>query len=240
MSRIARQAASVRLSSRGGCQSPLRSYASAALAQPALDTRPPSAPARPAENDDPLDAYTAEVAQSLKAETPRGGSSLFAQSQKNAGVTLDDSVPYEAYPSAARRADAPVRETVGALSSAQGDGLVLVLHAVLPSGEDPPDSTVCSGFVVDASDTGESGRQLVVTCAHTLLEVKPRLQVMADSRSSKGILASPPYHSSSPPPARTTRPPSSCPSAVFRPLYPDRTFSSATSLQLRLYSDRSR
>lgn len=94
----------------------------------------------------------------------------YRQYRENANIVLPSILPYEPYPPPDRRADNPAGAGPG-----QGDGLVLVVHAVLgvPGGDEGEqlDFTVCSGFVVQPVDSTGNEGPLIVTCSHTLEEV---------------------------------------------------------------------
>lgn len=81
--------------------------------------------------------------------------SSYEKYRAHSGTVLDHVLPYEAYPSASRRAG----------HRSTGDEVVLVIHAV--DGDEVTNHVVSSGFIVQT----EEGDRYVVSCAHTLEQV---------------------------------------------------------------------
>ncbi|KAI0374358.1 hypothetical protein BV20DRAFT_1011301 [Pilatotrama ljubarskyi] len=97
---------------------------------------------------------------------------------KRAGHVLDSSLPYESRPGAERRArfsNVPVGQTakaeVRADVSSADDALVMVAHAVQDRKGKSQKVSYSSGFAVHAPGTPE-GEAVLVTCAHTLEEIR--------------------------------------------------------------------
>jgi hypothetical protein len=93
-------------------------------------------------------------------------SSLYEQYRGRAGYVLADVLEYESNPSAERRSDRThLTSTKG---RGYGDGTVLISHMQYSLDGEVQKMTVCSGFAI-----GVKGRNdVVVTCAHTLEEVR--------------------------------------------------------------------
>lgn len=120
---------------------------------------------------DKLDAYLENISRSLAHQRSASVQHLYQQYLNEAGNVIDRVVPYEERPHASKRADAS-HDVYDYSYNREGDGLVLVVHAQLDSTMSHLEkTTVCSGFVVDASVTNQHQGDAVVTCAHTLEEV---------------------------------------------------------------------
>ena len=124
-----------------------------------------------AAQEDKLDRYIGNLARKLTRCGLVSISDLYAQYSNEAGVVLDRVVPYEEQPQYSRQAH--VRNSSG--DESDGDGIVLVVHAQWDANADLlSKTTVCSGFVVDASINSDKQGDTIVTCAHTLEEVRSR------------------------------------------------------------------
>lgn len=118
---------------------------------------------------DKLDYYLERIAKTFSRHRLVSIRDLYQQYQNEAGNVIDRVVPYEERPHATKRAD---YSGLTNLEDFEGDGLVLVVHAQLDSTSSHLEkTTVCSGFVVNASISSESQGDTIVTCAHTLEEV---------------------------------------------------------------------
>lgn len=112
-----------------------------------------------------LDGISRKVARSDNHVSLRD---LYQQYLNEAGSVLGNIVPYEERPSVTRRADRKIDRH----ESLVGDGLVLVVHASLQDHSDALlKTTVCSGFVVNASLQRQDQGDTIITCAHTLNEI---------------------------------------------------------------------
>lgn len=123
---------------------------------------------------DELDRYLDELAHMIPPQDTASIHDTYYQYHEEAGTVIDRVVPYEERPSQQKRADA----VLDSLDREQGDGLVLVVHAQLDRRSTHlTKTTVCSGFVVNASLNDSNQGDTIVTCAHTFEEVrfpKPR------------------------------------------------------------------
>ncbi len=95
---------------------------------------------------------------------------LYAQYRSRAGYVLTDVLAYEGNPAAHRRAD----RTHNSPDSKQGmgDGTVLVAHLQFSLDGAVQKMTVCSGFAIDLKRNELADTDVIVTCAHTLEEVR--------------------------------------------------------------------
>ena len=124
-----------------------------------------------AAQEDKLDRYIDGLARKLSRQDLVSISDLYAQYSHDAGVVLNRVVPYEEQPQASKQAHALSQS----LDESRGDGIVLVVHAQLDAGGTHlVKTTICSGFVVDASINSDKQGDTIVTCAHTLEEVRSR------------------------------------------------------------------
>jgi len=122
-------------------------------------------------DDDKLDLHLDHLAKALYGQAHASIHDLYQQYQNEAGTVIDRVVPYEERPPAAKRAHV-LHRTVNETQEQEGDGLVLVVHAQLdPARSMLMRTTVCSGFVVNASLNNQQQGDTIVTCAHTLEEV---------------------------------------------------------------------
>ena len=96
----------------------------------------------------------------------QGGStraSSYKEYQNNTGRVLEQSLPYEAYPSSDRRA------------GSRGEEVVLVLHVAEAVHDWESNYVLSSGFVIETNTPERDGKEkLVVSCAHTLEQVSDR------------------------------------------------------------------
>ncbi|KAI0336004.1 hypothetical protein GY45DRAFT_1239025 [Cubamyces sp. BRFM 1775] len=94
---------------------------------------------------------------------------------KHAGRVLESSLPYESRPNAQRRvhfADIADEAETGSADVSTADGaLAMIVHAVQDGNGKGHKLTYSSGFVVHAPGTPE-GEAVLVTCAHTLEEIR--------------------------------------------------------------------
>lgn len=117
---------------------------------------------------DRFDKYIDELALTVPFQNTTSIHDTYRQYHEEAGTVIDRVVPYEERPAQSMRAD--VRSDW--LEKSQGDGLVIVVHAQLnKSSMHLTKTTICSGFVVNASLNDSSQGDTIVTCAHTLEEV---------------------------------------------------------------------
>ena len=117
---------------------------------------------------DELDQYLNRLVRAIPRGRAASVQDLYSQYQNEAGLVIDRVVPYEERPASAKRADCVSKSSAGTC----GDGTVLVVHGQLDeSGSQLLKTTVCSGFVVNASISDSKQGDTVVTCAHTLEEV---------------------------------------------------------------------
>ena len=117
----------------------------------------PEAAPTPAAAPTALDALIlSELRRMPSASIP----SLVRQFDDNAGKVLSAALPYESRPSAERR-----------VRFEQNDHSVLmVAHAAQDA--DRHKVSVCSGFALNVPGEGEESRSVLLTCAHTLQEVR--------------------------------------------------------------------
>lgn len=101
---------------------------------------------------------------------------LFYDYQHLAQTIIRRVLPYEERPSAVNQAHRRISDILpDQHTNTTGDGIVLVVHAILDKlTNELRKSCVCSGFIVDAISSSSSSKDgdLVVTCAHTLEEVR--------------------------------------------------------------------
>ncbi|KAJ2996717.1 hypothetical protein NUW54_g7208 [Trametes sanguinea] len=98
---------------------------------------------------------------------------LIDQYMKRAGHVMESALPYESRPGAERRvqfSDA-VNKTGSSDVSSADEALVMVAHAVQDSKSKEHKVAYSSGFVVHPPGTPE-GEAVLVTCAHTLEEIR--------------------------------------------------------------------
>lgn len=118
--------------------------------------------------DDYIDVYQRIFLQPGAFDGLASLTKLYSEYRSNAGHILDRVLPYEAYPSNSRRSDvihATSRETIG-------DGVVLVVHVLQGLDGHIEKMSVCSGFAVAAEQGQSMPSDVIVTCAHTLEEVR--------------------------------------------------------------------
>ncbi|KAI0361826.1 hypothetical protein OH77DRAFT_1418085 [Trametes cingulata] len=181
---------------------PARRYAQVGsttfLGEPPSPPNPPPPPPPPAsasasspgQAHPPPKPFDAHVLSELRKAASSGSGSattgrptplttLVDQYMKRAGHVLESSLPYESQPGAERRAafssvavaqSAKAGEVRADVSSADG-ALVMVAHAVQERKGGAQKVAYSSGFVVHAPGTPE-GEAVVVTCAHTLEEIR--------------------------------------------------------------------
>lgn len=117
---------------------------------------------------DELDQYLNRLVRTIPRCEAASVHDLYSQYQNEAGLVLGRVVPYEERPAVTKRADRLLHSP----AEACGDGIVLVVHGQLDeSGSQLLKTTVCSGFVVNASISDSKQGDNIVTCAHTLEEV---------------------------------------------------------------------
>ena len=122
-------------------------------------------------NEDKLDLLLEQIAQGLHRHDHASIPDLYHQYQHEAGTVIDRVVPYDERPVVSKRAHM-LHTAARTEPKEQGDGLVLVVHAQLDEAWTAlTKTTVCSGFVVDASLRNSQQGDTIVTCAHTLEEV---------------------------------------------------------------------
>lgn len=120
---------------------------------------------------DELDRYLEDQSKVLAPQKSISLQDLYQQYLNEAGNVVDRVVPYEERPHSTKRADAASSDYAES-NDHEGDGLVLVVHAQLDSTLTHLEkTTVCSGFVVNASVNHSHQGDTIVTCAHTLEEV---------------------------------------------------------------------
>lgn len=120
---------------------------------------------------DRLDSYLEDVSKVLSRRRSTSVQDLYQQYLHEAGNVIDRVVPYDERPLAIKRADA-THTNLAQSGDYEGDGLVLVVHAQLDATLSHLEkTTVCSGFVLDASVNHQQQGDTIVTCAHTLEEV---------------------------------------------------------------------
>lgn len=120
---------------------------------------------------DKLDNYLEGIARTLSRRQLTSIHDLYQQYHNEAGNVIDRVVPYEERPRATKRADTD-HSGIKDSDNLEGDGLVLVVHAQLDSTCSHLErTTVCSGFVVNASTNHGDQGDTIVTCAHTLEQV---------------------------------------------------------------------
>lgn len=120
---------------------------------------------------DKLDCYLEDVSKVVAKQRSASLYDLYQQYLNEAGNVIDRVVPYEERPHPTKRADV-TQDDLAISSDYEGDGLVLVVHAQLDSTLSRLEkTTVCSGFIVDASVNRQNQGDTIVTCAHTLEEV---------------------------------------------------------------------
>lgn len=126
-------------------------------------------------NIEKLDRYLEEISRGLAQQRLTTIHDLYQQYLNEAGNVINRVVPYEERPHAAKRADAS-HDDCAYSNELEGDGLVLVVHAQLDASLSHLEkTTVCSGFVVNASTNHSNQGDTIVTCAHTLEEVRALL-----------------------------------------------------------------
>ncbi|KAI9512643.1 hypothetical protein F5148DRAFT_792680 [Russula earlei] len=138
--------------------------------------RPPNPPLL-ASAPRPLDRLVLETL----AGTPSAGRTalpqLLQQYLERSGNVLDAQLPYEPHPSPSRRVS----------FSADSGGCVRLIAHVVREG-DRSKITVSSGFAVDTSD----GQSVLVTCAHTLEEIRWSPLLVLPKEPQASLLAAPP------------------------------------------------
>jgi hypothetical protein len=140
---------------RGHIPHSLRLYAT--VHSPLILAKPPISPQQNTYSPRPLDRFILETL----ANTPSAGRTalpqLIQQYLDHSTNVLDAQFPYEPHPSPSRR--------VSFSTDKRGD-VYLVAHVVRES--DRSKITVSSGFTLETSE----GQSVIVTCAHTLEEVR--------------------------------------------------------------------
>ncbi|KAI5453411.1 hypothetical protein NCC49_005890 [Naganishia albida] len=154
-----------------------RHYA-ATVNSPLPSTNPSVVPEKPETRsltqdplDDYIDVYQRIFLQPGAFDGLASLTKLYSEYRSNAGHILDRVLPYEAYPSNSRRSDvihATSRETIG-------DGVVLVVHVLQGLDGHIEKMSVCSGFAVAAEQGQAMPSDVIVTCAHTLEEMRRHL-----------------------------------------------------------------
>ena len=131
---------------RGHIPHSLRLYAT-------LLSKPPVSPSSPR----PLDRFILETLENTPSAGRTALPQLIQQYLGRSANVLDAQLPYEPHPSSSRRVS---------FSADKGGDVYLIAHVVRES--DRNQITVSSGFTLETSD----GQSVLVTCAHTLEEVR--------------------------------------------------------------------
>jgi len=123
---------------------------------------------------DKLDGYLDNISRNLSTQAAVPLETLYSQYRHNAGTIIPSVIPYDERPPSWRRADVFHGSESTKTDLAEGSGVVLVVHVQYDEVESRlAKVVVCSGFVVDASITRPDQGDVIVTCAHTLEEVRP-------------------------------------------------------------------
>jgi hypothetical protein len=142
---------------------------------------PPRAPRKPADeptsdNIEHLDDYLVATASRIllqQSVTPLH--TLYEQYRSRASYVLTDVLEYEGNPASQRRADTSHLNVDPKLG--MGDGTVLVVHLQQSLDGGLQKMTVCSGFAIAVKGEKLRNADVVVTCAHTLEEVRAFLMI---------------------------------------------------------------
>ena len=105
----------------------------------------------------PLDRFILETLENTPSAGRTALPQLIQQYLGRSANVLDAQLPYEPHPSSSRRVS---------FSADKGGDVYLIAHVVRES--DRNQITVSSGFALETSD----GQSILVTCAHTLEEVR--------------------------------------------------------------------
>jgi hypothetical protein len=124
----------------------------ATVHSPLIIAKPPTSP-----QPQPLDRFILETLASTPSARRTALPQLIQQYLDRSANVLDAQLPYEPRPSPSRRV---------AFSTDRRSDVYLIAHVVRES--DRSKITVSSGFTLETSD----GQSILVTCAHTLEEVR--------------------------------------------------------------------
>jgi len=141
--------------------------------------KPPKVPVNaPPPSLTPINAFNKRILSSLDDASP-SLPALIEQYVERSGNVLEVSLPYESRPPEDRRT----------VFDELDNAVYMIAHALQYGAEQK--MTVCSGFALDTSNgEKENGEAIVVTCAHTLEEIRHSSLMASLLPSDKGAVLS--------------------------------------------------